>query len=280
MGFNVVFTRFPGGKSKAFTLSYDDGMMSDARLIEIMRKHGLKGTFNLNSGAYRKEDADGRRMTLAQALETFQGDDVEVATHGVYHDYPTRLPDDKLNFEFFMDRYQLEQQFGKIVKGCAYAFGMVDDRVVECLKGCGIKYARTTGTTRGFGVPSNWLRFHPTCHHNDPQLKDLTERFLSMQVNREAALFYVWGHTYEFDDNNNWNVIEELAEKIGGNDEVWYCTNIEICEYIEAFNRLDFTLDEKMVYNPTATTLWFKAGEDGDMYEIKPGETLEIKWNR
>ena len=41
---------FPGGKSKAFTLSYDDGVVQDRRLAELFRKYGLKCSFNLGSG--------------------------------------------------------------------------------------------------------------------------------------------------------------------------------------------------------------------------------------
>ena len=44
-----VFMRFPGGAYKVVTLSYDDNVEEDVRLVEIMKKHGLKGTFNLNS---------------------------------------------------------------------------------------------------------------------------------------------------------------------------------------------------------------------------------------
>ena len=37
-------------KKKAVTFSFDDGVTQDIRLIEILNKYGLKGTFNLNSG--------------------------------------------------------------------------------------------------------------------------------------------------------------------------------------------------------------------------------------
>ena len=37
-----LFMRFPGGVQRALTLSYDDGVEQDARLIEIMKKYGLK----------------------------------------------------------------------------------------------------------------------------------------------------------------------------------------------------------------------------------------------
>lgn len=41
---------FPDGKRKALTFSYDDGNEEDVRLIGLMNRYGLKGTFNLNSG--------------------------------------------------------------------------------------------------------------------------------------------------------------------------------------------------------------------------------------
>ena len=35
-----ICMRFPEGKHKILTLSYDDGVGADIRLIEIMRQHG------------------------------------------------------------------------------------------------------------------------------------------------------------------------------------------------------------------------------------------------
>ena len=47
-----AFMRFPDFKPKALTVSYDDGVRQDKRLIEILQKYGLKRTFNLNSGLF------------------------------------------------------------------------------------------------------------------------------------------------------------------------------------------------------------------------------------
>lgn len=47
-----LFMRFPGGKSKALTLSYDDGVEQDARLIDILDKYQIKCTFNINTGYF------------------------------------------------------------------------------------------------------------------------------------------------------------------------------------------------------------------------------------
>ena len=47
---SLLFDAFPGGKRKALVLSYDDGRVEDRRLVEIFNRHGLRGTFHLNSG--------------------------------------------------------------------------------------------------------------------------------------------------------------------------------------------------------------------------------------
>ena len=37
---------YPGGRTKALTLSYDDGRDYDRRLVKIFNDHGLKGTYH------------------------------------------------------------------------------------------------------------------------------------------------------------------------------------------------------------------------------------------
>ena len=51
-----LFMRFPEGKKKALTLSYDDGVQQDVRFLEILNKHGIKCTFNLNSKYYETDE--------------------------------------------------------------------------------------------------------------------------------------------------------------------------------------------------------------------------------
>ena len=46
---DYTFLRFPGFKKRAVTLSYDDGMVYDKLLVEILNTYGIKCTFNLNS---------------------------------------------------------------------------------------------------------------------------------------------------------------------------------------------------------------------------------------
>ena len=102
----------------------------------------------------------------------------------------------------------------------------------------------------------------------------LADRFLNEPARYGARMFYLWGHAYEFEANDNWQVIRDFAEKMGGHEDIWYATNIEICDYHHAYQRLRFSADGRTVHNPTATALWFE--QDGQTYSVQPGETLTL----
>jgi hypothetical protein len=87
-------------------------------------------------------------------------------------------------------------------------------------------------------------------------------------------LYYLWGHTYEFEGNDNWEVFEQIAQRISGKEDIWYATNIEIYNYVQAYNSLIFSADMKRVYNPTATKLYFTfSGKD---FSVDPAQTIEL----
>lgn len=272
--------RFPGGLGKAFTMSYDDGVKQDVRLIQLMRENGVKGTFNLNSGVYAPEGVVypagqvHRRMTEKQCLATYTGDDIEVAVHASTHAFLEAVPTATAMMEVISDRAKLEKGFGRIVRGMAYPYGTLSDDVVELLRLAGIAYSRTVVSHRSFDLPTDWLRLSATCHHNDPALNELAEKFTLSAPNREPWLFYLWGHSYEFDGNDNWHVIEQFLKTTGHRDDVWYATNLEIYDYVQAFRALRLSVDGTLVQNPTSTDVW--ALRDGEILRIPAGATLRL----
>ncbi len=275
----TILLRFPGGKDKAVTLSYDDGVEQDIRLIEIMKKNGLKGTFNVNSGCYAKEGTvypEGqihRRMTLSRAQELYKDSGMEVAVHGLSHPFLEKLPVNICNYEVLQDRVNLEKEYGCMIRGMAYPFGTYSDGVVEVLKNCGIVYSRTVESTGRFDIPTDWLRMPATCHHNDPKLMELADNFLNVADRfSNPKLFYLWGHSYEFEQNDNWHVIEQFAEYIGHKDDVWYATNIEVYDYVQAYKGLIFSAANQMVYNPSCMDVYFYT--NGKSFCVKAGETM------
>jgi peptidoglycan/xylan/chitin deacetylase (PgdA/CDA1 family) len=276
-----VFLRFPNGKAKALTLSYDDGVEQDIRLLNIMNRHGLKGTFNLNSGLYAPEgtvypaDRIHRRMTMSKSTEVYLNSGHEVAVHTLTHPYLDRLPSDRVVYEVMKDRENLEKQFGVIVKGMAYPYGNTSDQAVEAIKICGIVYARTTVSTNTFDIPTDWLRMPTTCYHRSPALRKLTTTFLKECADNRPYLFSLWGHSYDFDTNDSWHDIEVFAEQVGNRDDIWYATNMEIYEYVQDYNRLNFSVDGTLVQNPTGRTIWLFV--NGKTLSVDPGKMIRIE---
>lgn len=279
-----IFMRFPGGLAKALTLSYDDAVEQDFRLIDIMTAHGLKGTFNISSAQYIDKDYVyppekkwGQRMTRERATELYSRDGIEPALHAFTHPHLHTQPAPQIAYEIIKNRAELEEQFGGIVRGMAYPYGTYNDEVIRVLRDCGIVYARTTRATRTFALPEDWLTLHPTCHHTDAQLPDLTKKFIEERPHSDQQpwMFYLWGHAYEFVRDDNWHIIEQFAEQISGKDDIWYATNIEIWEYTENFKRLVFSLDERYAYNPTAQPLYFIINRKH--YTVNPGQTIQIE---
>ncbi len=278
---NRQFLLFPDFKDKAVTLSYDDGVRQDKRLIAVMQKNGLRGTFNINSGLFNANlDHETKgRMTKEEALQLYTSTNQEVAVHGHKHWSLAKIDEAMAAYDVIVDRKELEQLFGKVVKGMAYANGSCNDKVVEVLKKCGISYARTVTSTEKFDLPTDWLQWDATCHHNNPHLMEIAKQFLEGEKSRHfwfngARLFYLWGHSYEFDNNDNWPVIEEFAAYIGNRENVWYATNGEIYQYVQAYDRLEFAVDGSKVYNPSALDVFIDCRDR--KYVIPAGKTVDI----
>lgn len=252
---------FPGGKSRAFTLSYDDGVIWDRRLAELLRGYGIKCTFNVNAALLGTREVgtingmpelDVSKIAPEEAAEVYAGH--ELAGHGLYHSALDTLGTPRMCYEILEDKRQLEALCGAPLKMFAYPYGLYNDNVLAALRLSGYQGARTVNSTHRFDLPRDFLQWDPTCHHDDPMLMELAERFV-FQSERSfgAQLFYVWGHAYEFEGHGNWDVIECLAEFMSAHaDRVWFATNGEIMDYIAAWRALEYSVDGSMIRNPSA----------------------------
>ncbi len=282
------FLRFPGGKAKAVTFSYDDGDRGDLRLAETINKYGIKCTFNINSGFIAKEPGD-KKLSKEEIQKYILDAGHEVAVHGEVH----RAPGKVRPIEFITDvlncRLQLEEMFGRTIRGMAYPDsgitrmmpGMDYENISQNLKDLDIVYSRTLGQDNDlFMLPDDWYAWMPTAHHVNPNAVHYAKKFVEMDVEKRYVaetnprLYYLWGHTFEYDRNDNWELLDELCEILGGHDEIWYATNMEIYDYVTAYNSLVYSADGTRVYNPTLMDVWFVV--DGKHYMVKSGEEIII----
>lgn len=254
---------YPDFKQKAFTLSYDDGVMQDRRLVEMFNAAGVKATFNLNSqrqsrlnGWTHESGLEIRYLDKTETVALYAGH--EIAVHGANHPHMETLTVPEIVKEIRSDKCAHEAQFGSIVTGMAYPFGTYDQRVIKAAKAEGLSYARTTKETLDFSTPEEFMEWDATCHHNYKNLLALAQEFTT--TDQELALFYVWGHSYEFDVDDNWQQMEYLLALTAKREDTWYATNGQIARYLAAMQEL--TVREGVLVNPTNVPLWVEV--DGE----------------
>ncbi len=270
-----MYFRFPNFKTKAVTLSYDDGTIYDRQLIEVLDKYGIKCTFNLNSGLFGK----GNHLKQEEVKTLYKNH--EIAVHTYSHPHLEYLTDAEVCLEILDDRRNLETMSENIVDGMAYPYALRDrKRIPELVKKCGIAYARTTNSTHNFALPENFLTWDPTCHHNDTEFFDLAENFLLPNDIKHPwrivpKIFYLWGHSYEFNNMDNWDRLESICQKIGQKDDVWYATNGEIEKYVSAYNSVKKSCDGHIIHNPTTVPIYTAVNVINEIV-INPGETIKI----
>jgi len=274
---NEVFLRFFGGAEKALTFSYDDGTAADIRLIDLFNKYGLKSTFNLNSGCF--DSSEHGRLSEKDMLKVFARTSHEISAHGHKHLFLTQLNTACGIDEVLTNKKYLEQHYGKLVEGFAYPYGKFNSQIKKYLELLGFQYARTAAETHSFDLPNDFMELNPTAHHNDPDLMDLADKFIDTyphqnRKNRNPYLFFVYGHSYEFDDNGNWHVMENFAKRVCGKQDVWYATNIEAVRYIKAFNSLAYSADGSIVYNPSCLDIWIECC--GAVKCVPFGQTVKL----
>lgn len=238
VSYNVQIMKDYNGKLKAVTISFDDGMLQDIRLIELMNKYGLKGTFNLNSERFGAEFSavrDGKhiwrkRIEREQTRELYRGH--EVAAHTLTHKNLTTVDDAEMIRQVELDRLNLSEIVGYEVVGLAYAEGGVNcnEHVADVIRNnTGIKYARTIVPTYGFKEQHELLLFNPTCHISRfERAIEVAKTFIDTTPD-SPMLLYLWGHSYEMDlIENGWEKIEEIFRLISNKNDVFYGTNKEI----------------------------------------------------
>jgi len=225
------------GKLKALTLSFDDGVLQDIRLIELINKYGLKCTFNLNSGKLGERAIRTRNgirtsryiIAAGDVKEVYAGH--EVAGHTLTHPYLTECDDEEVIRQVEQDRVNLSNLVGYEVLGMPYPSGRVDGRVESLIRNhTGVKYCRTTVNTDSFDEQENLIVFNPNVNGavDHERLMELTERFIALKPDK-PQIFYVWGHAYEFDyAPDSLSLFEAFCKRIARREDIFYGTNAEV----------------------------------------------------
>lgn len=265
---------YPYGKTKAFNITYDDGVLQDVRFVELLNKYGLKGTFNLNSALMEQEfewvHETGmvvKRLSAEAVRHLYDGH--EIASHTLTHPYMSDKTEQQLLWEIGEDKRRLEDFFGREVAGFAVPFHYYSDTIADCVKQCGFEYGRMSEETRGY---TPWQDSYFWCcgiFHLAPELDAYMDGFF--ETDADLALCQIVGHSYDLDAAGLWDKMEEIFHRISSREDVLPMTHLEIVRYIRAMEQA--VICEDTIDNPSNQTLWFRI--DGALHCVAPGQTIE-----
>lgn len=271
----IKYDRYTGGKRYAATFSYDDGGAADRRLVELFNKYGMKATFNLISSSVIKETGDGIKAN--EIKELYNGH--EIACHTYTHPHLEKMSIKDQYDELMRDREILESAWGQIIRGLAYPFGTYNDDTLTAMRTASLVYGRTNVATNNFNLPQDFKIWNPTSHHNE--CEPCVKRFLYNVTKapwRAGGVLYIWGHSYELNNAESpvqWEKFEEILKVLSEHNEgIWFATNIEIYDYVNAISALRRSADGKTIYNPTDIDVWVSV--DDEAIEVPHAKAITI----
>lgn len=276
----IEIAKYPHGKKKAFTTSWDDGVVHDRRVVQYFNEIGIKGTWNLNSAFLTRpgvpDGRPGHYLAAAEVAELYKGH--EVAIHTATHPHLPMLDPSAMAYEILDDRRALEDLVGYPVRGMALPFGSWNKQVLDMIRTLGIVYCRATGqAVENTFPPADPIFWQPTMHMfgkvND---QTMPEKFAAWVAQpKRTDVMFVWGHTYEFNQPTpRWDDLEKLFRPVAGHPDVWYCTNIELFDYEAARQRMVIAANKRSAYNPSAVTVTLVV--DGKAVDVPGGQTVTL----
>lgn len=260
---------YPGGKARAFNITYDDGVTQDVRFVELLNKYGIKGTFNLNSRLMEEEfewrHESGlavKRLPPDAVRELYRGH--EVASHSLTHPYMQGMDEGALMWEMGEDKKKLQQLFKREIAGFALPFDYYDARIAHCARLCGFEYSRCSDERYTYAPPEDYYWWAAGTYHVMPDFLPFVESFF--HTDTELALCQIVGHSYDLDVMGMWETMEDILRRVSEEESIISMTNIELVRYLKAMRAADVW--DGFIRNNSAMELWFEI--DGETIMI-PG---------
>lgn len=250
-GADVDYVR-DGTPKKYITISFDDGITQDARIMELFRKHGLDNcTFFVNTGLgganwswvgehYGRPDVPHLRYTVEQ-LKTGLYDGFDMECHTLTHPSLKNLSAHAVVDEVQGDADNILEITGIRPVGISWPGGDTewnDNNLTWVYEKTDIRFGRAAASTLSFDLPEYFLKWYPTCSFVETlpgmAADGLLDRFLAAPC-EEDMLFYVWGHGYELDifggTQGCWSYLDAMLEKIAAaaaeDEDIVLVTNAE-----------------------------------------------------
>ena len=218
---------------------WDDGVLTDARLTDILRKYNAKATFNLCPGTIGENDTpmswvpgdcrgwshrgfQGGRVGRKNLTKVYGG--FKVASHCMRHEVSGNLPLADFVSAAADARKFLEDVFGMECPGFAWPCGVFSPETTKALADAGFAYGRTTRNTADVAGYAHPMNLDSSCHF---LAADFWSKFDALK--KTGGIFYFWGHSYEMMDSEGmWRHFETKIEAISRDPEVEWIDVVDI----------------------------------------------------
>lgn len=227
-----------GTPKKYFTMSFDDGVTQDRKVVDICRKNSFNGvTFFINTGLFGANWADvgpsqfGRddithiRFTEEEIRKEGIYDGFDVAVHTLHHPCLVWYDNDpdKMKEEVEGDADNIARIFGYRPVGMSWpgGEGCASETTAKLIVDLtDIRYSRCgMAPTYKFDLPKRFMFWMPTCSLSDGKVMDAAKEFIALKPDRDVV-FYVWNHAYELDVYDTLGRFEELIKMMNGAEDI------------------------------------------------------------
>jgi len=235
---------------KLITTSWDDGHIMDFRIAELLEKYGLSGTFYIP--LRNKEHEVMSENKLLELSAKF-----EIGGHTIGHTRINNKSKELFDYEIKGCYDWLNNLLGKAPKAFCFPGGVYNSAAIDFTLNTGFEVIRTTELLNPWMdankvvIPTT-LQVYP--HSRFTYIKHLIKRvkveslLFYLKSNKSSDLrkmleyyieyiqlnggcFHLWGHSWEIEEYNLWETLEDLLKMLSGIPGMDYVNNGELLKY-------------------------------------------------
>ncbi len=236
------------------TTSWDDGHILDKKLVYLLNKYSLKGTFYIQKIDIEKifnAEITSELKQIGISLQSIGKDDIiiidrthEIGAHTLTHPKLTQVSRKTAQEEIEGSKNYLENLLGHQVQMFCYPYGDYNEEVKKLVKEVGFSGARTV--KRGISeYPEDFFEFHTTMHvFPHPVIIAVGRKKYSLPLKwmfdweaqakrsfdkalKKGGVWHLWGHSWEIEKLGMWGSLENVLKYISNRQGVKYLTNGE-----------------------------------------------------
>jgi len=215
---------------------WDDAILNDLRLIEILKKHKAKATFAVDAGNLTESRQTNAWPVKGTMFGKVSIDDIkniysefEVASHGLKHKGLPKLSAAEMQREVVESKKLLESWLGRPVKGFVYPGCPYNDAAKEAVRAAGYLWARTCENTPDFCPVTDPMAMRTTVGFNAANFWQEFDR-----VKAKGGVFTFWGHAF-FRTEAEWADIEAKIARLSQDPSVVWVNTSDLFDPAKGF---------------------------------------------